>query len=60
VPLASPPSLVVRGFYRYVRNPIYVGFLITLAGQTLLFDSPGLLKYTVTAWPVGTAAVSFY
>ncbi len=60
VPLASPPSLVVRGFYRYVRNPIYVGFLITLVGQTLLFGSPGLLKYTVAAWLVGAAGVSFY
>ena len=27
VPLASPPRLVVSGFYSYVRNPIYVGFL---------------------------------
>ncbi len=24
VPVASPPRLVVTGFYRYVRNPIYV------------------------------------
>jgi protein-S-isoprenylcysteine O-methyltransferase Ste14 len=60
VPLASPPSLVVRGFYRYLRNPIYAGFLITLAGQTLLFGSPGLLKYTVAAGVVGAAAARFY
>jgi protein-S-isoprenylcysteine O-methyltransferase Ste14 len=26
MPLASPPHLVVSGFYRYVRNPIYVAF----------------------------------
>ncbi len=25
VPVASPPRLVLSGFYRYVRNPIYVG-----------------------------------
>lgn len=60
VPVASPPRLVVSGFYRYVRNPIYVGFLVILVGQTLLFGSPGLLKYTVTAWLIGAAAVSFY
>ena len=37
VPVASPPVLVVSGFYRYVRNPIYVGFLVVLTGQALLF-----------------------
>ena len=60
VPVAPPQRLVVSGFYRYVRNPIYVGFLLILVGQTLLFGSPGLLKYTVTAWLVGAAAVRFY
>lgn len=60
VPAASPPRLVVSGFYRYVRNPIYVGFLAVLAGQALLFGSLGLLKYTLAAWCVGAAAVRFY
>ena len=39
VPVASPPSLVVSGFYRYVRNPIYVGFVVVLTGQALLLGS---------------------
>ncbi len=60
VPVASPPRLVVTGFYRYVRNPIYVGFLVVLLGQTLFFGSPGMLEYTVIAWLVGAAAVRFY
>jgi protein-S-isoprenylcysteine O-methyltransferase Ste14 len=60
VPVASPPSLVVTGFYRYVRNPIYVGFLVILIGQTLLTGSPGMLKYTAIAWIIGAAAVRFY
>ena len=60
VPVASPPRLVVSGFYRYVRNPIYVSFLIILVGQTLLFGSPDLLKYAVAAWLAGAAAVRFY
>ncbi len=60
VPVASPPRLVVSGFYRYVRNPIYVGFLAILAGQALLFGSPGLLEYTAVAWCIGAAAVRFY
>ena len=60
VPVASPPRLVTSGFYRYVRNPIYVGFLAILVGQTLLFGSPGLITYTAVAWCVGAAAVRFY
>ena len=59
-PLASPPRLVVSGFYRYVRNPIYVGFMAVLIGQALLFGSSGLVEYTVVAWCIGAAAVRFY
>jgi hypothetical protein len=47
VPVASPPRLVLSGFYRYVRNPIYAGFLAVLIGEVLLFASLGLVEYTV-------------
>ena len=60
VPVASPPRLVVTGFFRYVRNPIYVGFLVILIGQALLFGSLGMLEYTAVAWCVGAAAVRWY
>jgi AhpD family alkylhydroperoxidase len=60
VPVASPPRLVVNGFYRYVRNPIYVGFLAIMTGEVLLFGSPALLEYTAVAWCIGAAAVHFY
>jgi protein-S-isoprenylcysteine O-methyltransferase Ste14 len=60
VPVASPPRLVVSGFYRYVRDPIYVGFLAVLAGEVLLFGSPGLLEYTALSWCIGAAAVRLY
>ncbi len=60
VPVASPPRLVVSGFYRYVRNPIYVGFISVLAGQVLLTGSASLLEYTAVAWCVSAAAVRFY
>ena len=31
MPLAPPERLVVNGFNRYVRNPMYVGLLIAIA-----------------------------
>jgi protein-S-isoprenylcysteine O-methyltransferase Ste14 len=60
VPVASPPRLVLSGCYRYVRNPIYVGFVVVLGGEILLFWSAGLLRYTIVAWAVGIAAVHWY
>jgi protein-S-isoprenylcysteine O-methyltransferase Ste14 len=60
LPVASPPRLVVRGFYRYVRNPIYVGFLIVLAGEALLFGSRAMAEYAAIAWCIGAAAVRWY
>ncbi|TNC29198.1 methyltransferase family protein [Amycolatopsis alkalitolerans] len=60
VPAASPPRLVVSGLYRYVRNPIYVGFLVVLLGEALLFGSVRIVGYTAIAWCVSAAAVLFY
>lgn len=60
IPVASPPRLVVTGYYRHVRNPIYAGFLLVLFGQTLLFGTRGMLEYTVIAWCVGALAARLY
>jgi len=36
-PMAPPQRLVAVGFYRYVRNPMYLGFLIGWAGLWIVF-----------------------
>ncbi len=36
-PFAPPQRLVVVGFYRYVRNPMYVGFFVGWAGLWIVF-----------------------
>lgn len=40
-----PKELVVKGLYRFVRNPMYLGGFSVLLGETLLFQSRGVLFY---------------
>jgi protein-S-isoprenylcysteine O-methyltransferase Ste14 len=43
VPVAPPEHLVVSGFYRYVRNPMYLGVLVALSGEAILFWNRGIV-----------------
>jgi protein-S-isoprenylcysteine O-methyltransferase Ste14 len=38
-PFDPPRALVVTGFYRYVRNPMYVGAALFVIGETALWGS---------------------
>jgi protein-S-isoprenylcysteine O-methyltransferase Ste14 len=42
-PFAPPQRLVVVGFYRYVRNPMYVGFFLGWAGLWIVFGRASLV-----------------
>jgi protein-S-isoprenylcysteine O-methyltransferase Ste14 len=44
-PFDPPRRLVVRGPYRFVRNPMYIGAALALAGAALLYQSMPLLGY---------------
>jgi hypothetical protein len=44
-PLAE--ALVISGFYRHVRNPMYVGVLAGVAGQVILLRNLTLVAYAV-------------
>lgn len=46
-PLDPPRQLVVRGLYRYVRNPMYVGASVVLLGEALVRQSRALVVYDV-------------
>ena len=37
--------LIVKGLYRYVRNPIYISACLILVGEALLFQSLAMLYY---------------
>ena len=49
-PFVPPQKLVVVGFYRYVRNPMYVAVVSLIFGQGLLFGSVGVLEYGMVVW----------
>jgi len=49
-PVAPPKHLVVSGFYRHVRNPMYVGVVSIILGQALLFANENLLWYAAAIW----------
>jgi protein-S-isoprenylcysteine O-methyltransferase Ste14 len=44
-PILPPPRLVVEGWYRYVRNPMYVAVVAIIVGQALVFWSWPVLLY---------------
>jgi protein-S-isoprenylcysteine O-methyltransferase Ste14 len=60
MPVAPTERLVVTGFNRFVRNPMYVGLLTAILGQALLFNSIDLLVYAVIGWVVTASFVRWY
>lgn len=50
LPTAPTEHLVVSGFYRYVRNPMYAGAVVVLVGETMLFRSRSMIIYTLLMW----------
>jgi len=44
-PCDAPRHLVVRGPYRFVRNPMYLGAATALAGAALFYESAALAGY---------------
>jgi protein-S-isoprenylcysteine O-methyltransferase Ste14 len=47
-PFDPPRQLVIRGPYRFVRNPMYIGAGLALSGAALFYESLSLLGYTST------------
>ena len=58
--LAPTQHLVVNGFHRYLRNPMYVGVLTVILGQAVLFGSLNLLWYAALCWAITAAFVRLY
>jgi len=59
-PVFPTKHLVVTGWYRYVRNPMYVAVVSIIVGQALLFGNIRLLEYGAAAWLVAHLFVLAY
>ena len=49
-PVFPTQHLVVSGYYRYVRNPMYVANLAIVLGQSLWFASVAVAIYAAALW----------
>lgn len=45
-----PKFLIKRGLYRFVRNPMYLGVLIAIAGEAVFSLSAPLAVYALLFW----------
>ena len=59
-PVDPPKTLIVRGLYRFVRNPMYVGVLLALAGEALWFLSWELVLFAGAFFGLVHSFVVFY
>ena len=47
---APPARLVLRGPFRWMRNPMYVADVFIIAGEGLLLEASIILAYAATLW----------
>lgn len=60
MPIAPTQRLVVTGFNRFVRNPMYLGLTIVNLGQALLFSSWVLVAWAAGFWILTASFVHWY
>ena len=59
-PIDPPKHLVVRGLYRYVRNPMYVAVVTILLGEAIFFISTSVLIEAGVFFVMANMFVAFY
>jgi protein-S-isoprenylcysteine O-methyltransferase Ste14 len=52
--------LVVSGLYRFVRNPMYIGVLVAMGGEAVLFQAQSMVLYAAVVWMGFHLFISFY
>jgi protein-S-isoprenylcysteine O-methyltransferase Ste14 len=59
-PFDPPRRLVVRGPYRFVRNPMYIGAGLAMTGAALFYQSVALFAYVAVFMLVSHLFVAAY
>lgn len=59
-PIDAPQNLVIRGLYRWSRNPMYVSVLLVVFGQALVLESLSIFVYGLVLWAAFHAFVRWY
>jgi protein-S-isoprenylcysteine O-methyltransferase Ste14 len=59
-PIDAPGKLVVRGLYRHVRNPMYVGVLTVLLGWVVFAPGAWLIAHWLIMFTLFNAFVLLY
>lgn len=59
-PFVPPRELVIQGPYRIVRNPMYIGAGLALAGVALFYGSLRFLAYTTLLFLAAHLFVVWY
>lgn len=49
-PVLQTRRLIITGFYRHVRNPMYLAVVSAILGQALIFGCFALLVYAALVW----------
>jgi protein-S-isoprenylcysteine O-methyltransferase Ste14 len=58
-PFDPPRRFVIRGLYRYVRNPMYVGVLLVIVGEALMRRSWRTIGYAAAVATMFAGLVIF-
>lgn len=59
-PFEPPRILVLRGLYRNVRNPLYLGYFAVLLGESAFFESWSLMRYAAVFFLTAHLVVVLY
>ncbi len=59
-PFDPPKKIVMKGFYRRVRNPMYVGVVLILAGEAVLYSIWLLAGYALIIFTLFNLFIIFY
>lgn len=59
-PADPTKKLVIKGLYKYSRNPMYVGVTLMLLGESIVFQVRSLWTYSIIIWTAFFLFVIFF